>query len=140
MDSFPAQLERASLALNGKTRGSNFCLASIKEVQDLALIAAILDKYREAGPSAGVDPLEMMEELKFWTVNDRKGIREDVDELLGTRNQIRMRIVPTDERERAMARKIVKREKDVVINALEETAVTELRQCRGVLEWAEQDT
>ena len=129
----PHQLERASLALNAQGESRNFSLSSIKEVQDLALIAAVLDKYREAGQSAGVDPLNILEDLKWWNKSDRKGIRDDVDDLLASTPKMRLRLVPGDEREAALAQKKPKGDdvggKDACVNALEELVVEELRKC-----------
>ncbi|KAL9108262.1 MAG: hypothetical protein Q9227_007000 [Pyrenula ochraceoflavens] len=129
----PIQLQRASLSLNAQGGAGSLTLSCVKEVQDLAVIAAVLDRYREAGQSAGVDPLEMLEELKWWSKSDRKGVREDVDDLLASRAKMRLRLVPGDEREAALMQKSPQEEnrrgKEGCLNALEEKVVEELKKC-----------
>lgn len=61
---------------------------------NLAMLSYILDEYRLAGPSAGVDAHEISE-LKW----DSKQVREDIEELLGNREGLRSRLVAVDEKE-----------------------------------------
>jgi len=92
------------------------------EASSLALISFILETYRAAGPSAGVDAHEVAE-LKW----DGKQVKEDIEELLGNREGLRVRIVATDEKEMELSRAQPTEATSGAQNKLEERAVKELR-------------
>ena len=101
LNSFPHQLERASVAFTsssststtGLTR-SHITLPVASELVTLALITTILQTFREAGSSAGVVTSEI-EEIKW----DRTQVKEEAEEWLNRRETLRQRIIPTNERE-----------------------------------------
>lgn len=94
-------------------------LAMASEVQNLALISYILDTFRQAGPSMGIDVFEM--EVLKW---DRARVKEDLEELLGRRPALRSRIVATSEKEIALQEKSSKTSGE---SLLEEKIVKELQ-------------
>lgn len=129
LNQFEGQLNRAaeSFSAGRATAASGpairkICLSMTSEVYSLALITFILDRFREAGASAGVDA-SSIQELKF----DKGQVKEDIEELLERKQALRARIVATSEKEVEMAR-----QKPVDIasgaeNRLEEKIVGELR-------------
>merc|ERR1712187_580774 len=75
------------------------CLSMASEAYSLALITFILDRFREAGASAGVDA-SSIQELRW----DKGQVKEDIEELLERKQVLRTRIVATSDKEVEMAR------------------------------------
>ncbi|KAJ5091537.1 hypothetical protein NUU61_006407 [Penicillium alfredii] len=98
------------------------CLGMASEAYSLALISFILDRFREAGPSAGVDA-QSIQELKW----DKAQVKEDIEELLGRRPALRSRIVATTEKEAEWSRQKPVDSSSGAENRLEEKIVGELK-------------
>ncbi|KAH2995643.1 hypothetical protein KXV73_003086 [Aspergillus fumigatus] len=92
------------------------------EAYSLALISFILNRFREAGPSAGVDA-QSIQDLKW----DKTQVKEDIEELLERRQSLRARIVATSEKEVELARQKPVNSASGAENRLEEKIVTELQ-------------
>ncbi|KAL8742684.1 MAG: hypothetical protein Q9184_008214 [Pyrenodesmia sp. 2 TL-2023] len=124
MNHFKGQISRANAAftyystVNG-TEGY-LTLSTVSEAQTLAVLAAILDPYREAGPSAGVVSSEIVE--TGW---DRTRVREDVESWLQRSAVLRERVVPVGEREEGWAR-MKPHSNNGALNRLEEKVVEEM--------------
>jgi nuclear pore complex protein Nup188 len=129
LNQFQSQLDRATSAFTNryvapsrsvqKPAASSITLSMASEAGSLALIAYILETYRNAGPSAGVDATEIAE-LKW----DAKQVKEDIEELLGNRAGLRERIVATDDKEMSMWKVRVG---EGEVTRLEERIVKELK-------------
>lgn len=91
------------------------------EASSLALISFILDRFREAGASAGVEA-QSIQELKW----DRTQVKEDIEELLERRQNLRAQITPTTEKEVELARQKPINAASGAENRLEEKIVSEL--------------
>ena len=134
LSQFPAQLQDATLSFASSAAppsASNpasgaFSLSMANETASIALIAFILDAYRAAGPSAGVDALEIPE-LPHWDEKGRKELREDLEYLLERRATLRRRIVPTSPREDEMLRAKPTHGDQGYENKLEQAVVEELQ-------------
>lgn len=99
------------------------CLSMASEAYSLALISFILERYRAAGPSAGVDT-QAIQELKW----DKSQLKEDIEELLSRRASLRARITATTEKEVELARqKPLHAAASGAENRLEEKIVDELQ-------------
>jgi nuclear pore complex protein Nup188 len=135
LNQFQSQLDRAttsfatkyvnpsaSLRRTGPAPGS-ITLSMAAEASSLALISYILDTYRAAGASAGVDAHEIKE--LSW---DGKQVREDIEELLGDREGLRARIVTADEIEVGLLKATPVEAGVGLLNKLEERIVKELRE------------
>ena len=102
---FEPQLARASGSFDlraapaVRAQAVGVTLAMTSEAQSLALIATILDRYREAGASAGIDAEDVAD--LSW---DRAAVRLDSESLLERRNALRDSLVPLGEREQEWAR------------------------------------
>lgn len=129
LNQFGPQLARASNSFASKytvsaahpyTGGISLAMAS--EAQSLALISFILDKFRAAGPSMGIDPSEL--EQLSW---DRVRVKEDIEELLSRRQVLRSRIVATSEKEVGLKQKMRQGKNGSAENALEVLVVKELQ-------------
>ncbi|KAL8919292.1 MAG: hypothetical protein Q9208_006857 [Pyrenodesmia sp. 3 TL-2023] len=121
---FQGQIARANAAFTyystvDGTEGF-LTLSTVSEAQTLAVLAAMLDTYREAGPSAGVVSSEIVE--TGW---DRTRVKEDVESWLQRRGVLRERIVPVGEREEGWARMKPQRNTGA-LNRLEEKVVEEM--------------
>ena len=101
LNQFTTQLTAASTSLSGSS--SSISLSTITELSSLSLTAFILDAYRNAGPSAGVDALDIPQ-LVGWDPAGRKEIREDIEDLLQRRAEIRRRLVAGSTKEAEMLR------------------------------------
>ena len=104
LNSFPGQLSRASNTFGSKpistkdpTAGS-ITLSMAIEIQNLAMIRKILESFREAGPSAGVDADQIVE--LTW---DQTQVKDDIEHWMQRRTALRSRIMPTNEKEKTWA-------------------------------------
>lgn len=126
LNQFEGQLTRASEAFAAdRTAGSTarrICLSMTSEAYSLALISFILDRFREAGPSAGMDA-ESIQELKW----DRAHVKEDIEDLLERRQLLRARIVATNDKEAELVRQKPLNASSGAENRLEEKIVSELK-------------
>lgn len=128
LNQFEGQLNRATEVFASPHAGTSVSAASqyisltmASEAYSLALISFILDGFRQAGPSAGLDP-QSIQELKW----DKTQVKDDIEALLSRREILRARIVPTTDKETEWSR-----QKPVVANSkattrLEEKVVAEL--------------
>ena len=91
------------------------------EAHSLALISTVVNKFREAGSSAGIIPSEVPE--LAW---DAASVREDIESRMQRRNNLRESIVPTNEREEAWLQQKAVRTTNGSENRLEEKIVEEL--------------
>ncbi|KAG2415233.1 hypothetical protein HFD88_006424 [Aspergillus terreus] len=101
LNQFEGQLQRATesfaagrTAVSSGSTTRRICLSMASEAYSLALISFILNRFREAGASLGVDS-EAIQELKW----DKSQVKEDIEELLERRQNLRGRIVATNEKE-----------------------------------------
>ena len=116
---------RGGKSLGGKKERQIITLAMAQEQHSLALIVKVLDTFRAAGASAGIDG-GSVEEIRGW---DAQGVRQDIEGWLSRRGALRERIVAGSEREERWGRE-KGREGE---SALEEKIVWELRGVVGVL-------
>src|SRR5436190_5911890 len=96
-------------------------LSMASEASSLALVSMILQKFRDAGPSAGVD-VQHVQRLKW----DKEQVKDDIEELLEKRTLLRARITATSEKELLMARQEPVHRSGGSENLLEEKIVKEL--------------
>jgi nuclear pore complex protein Nup188 len=126
LNQFEGQLTRAAESFTAdRTAGPTarrICLSMASEAYSLALVSFILDRFRQAGPSAGIDA-ESIQELKW----DKAQVKEDIEELLERRQILRSRIVPTSEKEVELTRKKPAHASSGAENRLEEKIVSELK-------------
>jgi nuclear pore complex protein Nup188 len=92
------------------------------EASSLALVSTILQKFRDAGPGAGVDVQEV-QQLKW----DKERVKDDIEALLEKRAVLRARIAATNEKELLMARQEPVNRSSGSENLLEEKIVKELQ-------------
>jgi nuclear pore complex protein Nup188 len=128
LNQFEGQLNRAADSFAGvhapvasTQSAKKICLAMASEASSLALISFILQRYREAGPSAGIDS-QAIQELKW----DKTQVKDDIEELLGRKASLRARIVATNEKELEMARQKPVSAASGAESRLEEKIVEEL--------------
>lgn len=129
LNQFEGQLGRAaeSFSAGRATAGTSvpaphrICLSMASEANSLALITFILDRFREAGASAGVDA-SSIQELKW----DKGQVKEDIEELLERKQTLRTRIVATNDKEVEMARQKPASASSGAENRLEEKIIGEL--------------
>ncbi|KAB8237423.1 nucleoporin [Aspergillus alliaceus] len=127
LNQFEGQLMRAAEVFaadrTGGSTARRICLSMTSEAYSLALISFMLDRFREAGPSAGMDA-ESIQELKW----DKSKVKEDIEDLLERRQLLRARIVATSEKEVELLRqKPVNAPSSGAENRLEERIVSGLR-------------
>lgn len=129
LNQFPAQLARASGALNSSSSlragATKITLSLASETHSLALIAAILETVRKQGPKLGIQANEVA--LLDW---DKESVKEDVESWLSRKSALRERVVACDEREVDM---LGRKKGDV--NELEERVLVELEdagKCLGL--------
>lgn len=84
--------------LRGNVKGITLGMAS--EACSLALLSVIFQKFREAGPSTGVDS-QSIQELQW----DSAQVKDDIEALLEKRTVLRARILPTNDKELALSRR-----------------------------------
>lgn len=132
LNNFPSQLARASSAFGSNTRNITnadyITLSMASEAQSLSLITTILQTFREAGASASVVATQI-EELQW----DRAQVKDDVESWLQTRDGLRERIVPSNEREEAWSRTKPTQRDDRSANRLEEKVVDEMNAVMEIL-------
>lgn len=128
INQFEGQLTRASesFAAGHTVVGSvpaprRISLSMASEASSLALISFMLDRFRAAGASAGVDA-QAIQPLKW----DRAQVKEDIEELLERKHNLRTRITPTTEKEVELARRRPVNMASDAENLLEEKIVNEL--------------
>ncbi|KAJ5687356.1 hypothetical protein N7536_009975 [Penicillium majusculum] len=128
LNQFESRLTRASEAFSSHAAVSSvptskwISLSMVSEAYSLALISFILDRFREAGASAGVDA-QAIQDLKW----DRVQVKEDIEELLGRRAALRTRIVATNEKEVEWSRQKPVDPTSGAENRLEEKLVSEMK-------------
>ncbi|EAW07523.1 nucleoporin [Aspergillus clavatus NRRL 1] len=129
LNQFEGQLKRASesfiasrSAVTADSPARRISLSMASEAYSLALISFILNRFREAGASAGVDA-QSIQELKW----DKSQVKEDIEELLERRQTLRARIVATNEKEVELARQKPLNPASGAENRLEEKVVSELK-------------
>jgi nuclear pore complex protein Nup188 len=129
LNQFEGQLNRAAESfagvhapVSGNENAKKVSLSMASEAYSLSLISFILQRYREAGPSAGVDS-HAIQDLKW----EKSQIKEDIEELLGRRSSLRTRIVATNEKELELARQKPANSALGAENRLEEKIVQELQ-------------
>ncbi|PGH34841.1 nuclear pore complex protein [[Emmonsia] crescens] len=91
-------LASSQLALTQRIKRLSLGMAT--EACSLALISLIINKFRDAGASTGVDA-QNIQELKW----DGTQVKDDIESLLEKRSVLRSRIVATNEKELAMSRR-----------------------------------
>lgn len=128
INQFEGQLARSSESFAaGRTMiGSvstprRISLSMASEASSLALISAILDRFKVAGASAGVDS-QAIQDLKW----DKARVKEDIEELLERKQNLRARIAPTTEKEVELAHQKPVNIASGAENRLEERIVGEL--------------
>lgn len=132
LNNFPSQLARASSVFGSNTRNEpnadyiTLCMAS--EAQSLSLVTTILQNFREAGASASVIASQI-EDVKW----DRAQVKEDAESWLQSREGLRDRIVPSNEREEAWSQAKPAQADGGSQNRLEEKVVDEMRAIVAVL-------
>jgi nuclear pore complex protein Nup188 len=130
LNQFEGRLARASGSFASLHAGTasihpenQISLSMATEANALSLISFILDRYRSAGPSAGIDS-QTIQELKW----DKAQVKEDVEDLLNRRASLRARIVATSEKEAGwMRQQPLHGATSGAENRLEEMIVEELR-------------
>lgn len=129
LNQFEGRLTRASDAFSTAHAGvvaapsSNWItLGMASEANSLGLISHVLDRYREAGASAGIDT-QAIQPLKW----DKVQVQEDIEELLGRRSVLRARIVATSEKEMEWTRKRPLSSSSGAENRLEEKVVNQMK-------------
>ncbi|KAL4900929.1 hypothetical protein BDW74DRAFT_160824 [Aspergillus multicolor] len=127
LNQFEGQLKRAASSFASARTASapsahriNLSMAS--EVYSLSLISFILSRLREAGSSIGVDA-QVIQELKW----DKAQVKEDIEELIERRSNLRLRIVATNDKEVEMVRQKPVNAASGAENRLEERIVSELK-------------
>lgn len=127
LNNYPRQLARASCNFDGKGPSPNdpaagfITLSMVSEAQTMAVITNVLDTFREAGASAGVNANDIVE-LKW----DRVQIKEDIENWMQRRAALRDKIVPTNQKEEAWARQQPLQAGSGSDNRLEEKVVLDL--------------
>lgn len=142
LNQFEGQLNRASegFSMGHPTASSNNVLSpafsllvsnqSVRRISlgmateacSLALISMIIQKFRDAGASAGVDP-QTIQELKW----DKARVKDDIEELLEKRSVLRSRITPTNEKELSWSQRRSRDQSSGAQSFLEEKIVKELQ-------------
>jgi nuclear pore complex protein Nup188 len=107
INQFGPQLDRASVSMDSKrtvsilpgARASYITFAMASEAHSLALIASVLDMFREAGASAGLSSAEVPDIA--W---ERSAIKSDLETRLQRPTQLRDDIIPSNDREEALSK------------------------------------
>lgn len=136
LNQFEGQLNRAAEAFShghSTPQSQWISLSMASEAYSLALISVALDRFRQAGPSAGLDP-QSIQELKW----DRSHVKDDIEELLSRRPYLRGRIVATTDKEAEMSRQPPLDKKRDAENRLEEKIVIELEDVLACLNGGEE--
>ncbi|KAL4806701.1 nucleoporin subcomplex protein binding to Pom34-domain-containing protein [Aspergillus unguis] len=127
LNQFEGQLKRASESFASarttvSTSAHSISLSMASDAYTLALISFILSRLREAGSSIGVDA-QAIQDVKW----DKAQVKEDIEELLERRSNLRGRIIATNEKEVEMARQKPLKPASGAENRLEERVVGELK-------------
>ncbi|KAJ5904302.1 hypothetical protein N7504_006685 [Penicillium tannophilum] len=129
LNQFEGQLARAAEVFSTPHVGTSsspssqwISLGMASEAYSLSLVSFILAQFREAGPSAGLDP-QSIQELKW----DSAQVKEDIESLLARRQSLRSRIVATNEKEAEWSRQKPISADSGCTNRLEEKVLTELK-------------
>ncbi|KAL1957753.1 hypothetical protein VTO42DRAFT_5596 [Malbranchea cinnamomea] len=125
--------ESPSLVAMGES-ARRISLSMASEAASLALISVIIRQFREAGPSAGIDTLNI-QELKW----DGAQVKDDIEVLLEKRSVLRSRIAATNERELAWSQRAASDTSSDAENLLEEKIVKELRTALSYLDGGESE-
>ena len=131
LNQFPEQLARASNAFAYSASFKDPAAGAISlslaaEATRLALISHVLSAYRNAGASAGVDSFEIPLLAGYDELDNRKGLKADMEETLDRRASLRSRLVAMNEKELAWA-KTKNAGGNEAQNVLEEKIVAELK-------------
>ncbi|RMZ77982.1 hypothetical protein DV738_g4135, partial [Chaetothyriales sp. CBS 135597] len=139
INQFPAQLSLAAGSLSGAApatlaNGGLLTLGLVTEVSTLSLISYVLSSFREAGPSAGVDP-DAISPLEGFDQH-KSALAEDIRNVLQQSVEARVaRTVPANTKEEMwqksglVDRRTGKRDLKVG-NALDEQIVGQLKQAQ----------
>ncbi|KAL4786350.1 nucleoporin subcomplex protein binding to Pom34-domain-containing protein [Aspergillus varians] len=129
LNQFEGQLTRAAgsfasarTTVSSGVSAQRISLSIVSEAYSLALISHILGRLREAGSSIGVDA-QAIQELKW----DRAQVKEDIEELIERRGNLRARIVATTDKEVELARQKPTNAASGAETRLEERVVSELK-------------
>ncbi|GLA24348.1 hypothetical protein AnigIFM63326_011206 [Aspergillus niger] len=125
LNQFEGQLKRAADSFAaGRTTASvhRISLSMVSEAYSLALISYILTRFREAGASLGIDA-QSIQELKW----DKAQVKEDIEQLLERKQNLRARIVATSEKELELSRQKPVDAASGAQSRLEEKIVSELK-------------
>lgn len=133
LNRFPHQLSLSSNAFADHARGSRISesyitLSMATEAHDIALIASMLRKFREAAASAALQA-EDIDEIKW----DSAQVKEDAESILQDLAGLRGRIAVTSKREEAWSQTEPSTGGKGCANLLEEKVVAGLRDLVGIL-------
>ncbi|KAL2827624.1 nucleoporin subcomplex protein binding to Pom34-domain-containing protein [Aspergillus cavernicola] len=112
---------RTAVSSSGNT-ARRISLGMASEAYSLSLISYILARLRQAGASIGVDA-QAVQELKW----DKAQVKEDIEELVERRANLRSRIVATNEKEVEWTRQKAVNAASGAESRLEEKIVSELK-------------
>jgi nuclear pore complex protein Nup188 len=134
LNQFRAQLIRSSSIFDEKPSAPlkqepfHITLAMASDVHSMALLVSILDRYRDAGPSAGIVATDISE--LAW---NRQQVKGDLEDWLARRGALRENIVATTEREEVWAREKVNDKDSGAESRLEEKIVDEMTAALAIL-------
>ncbi|KAL3467967.1 nucleoporin subcomplex protein binding to Pom34-domain-containing protein [Aspergillus heterothallicus] len=132
LNQFEGQLIRAAESFtSARSTGipaRRICLSMASEAYSLSLISYILTRLREAGSSIGVDT-QAIQELKW----DKAQVKEDIEELIERRGNLRARIAATNDKEAELARQKPVNVASGAETRLEEKVVNELKAALACL-------
>ncbi|KKY24144.1 putative nucleoporin [Phaeomoniella chlamydospora] len=134
LNQFPAQLTQAASLLSPS---DTIALSKTNEIFTLTLVSYVLDAYRTAGPSAGVDALEIPK-LVGWDEKGRKELREDIEDLLESRMRLRKCILATNAKEGEMLKAKPTQQGQGHESLLEEKIVEEMKGVLIILRGADE--
>ena len=125
---FQNQISRTANSFDFKANGNLkssidnncFTINLASEAHSLALVTTILDSFREAGPSIGINAVDITNLV--W---DKAQMREDLLSWMQQRKALRENIIATNEREEAWAREKPLSTDNGAENRLEEKIVAE---------------
>ena len=127
VNDFPGPLARASTCFDAGAPSKRqesvdyITLGMASEAQTLATLCAILDTFRNAGSSVGLDPGSIA--AISW---DKEQVKEDIEDLLQRPRGLREKIVPTNEKEERWSRANPSNAASEAESKLEEKVVREL--------------
>ena len=128
LNSFPEQLARASNSFDTEAKSATLTLSMTSEAQNLAIITAILDTFREAGASAGIVAADVAQ--VEW---NRGQVKDDIETWLGRRTMLRDAVVPTTESEELLL-KIPTNRKTETKSRLEEKIMESMKEVLSLLD------